>query len=173
MDISRLIIRDERAGDEATVHMINQAAFGREEEADLVDVLRATSDSLISLVASVEERVVGHILFSPVTVGIGLGPAGAMGLGPVAVLPDYQRRSIGSHLIDDGLRRCRETGYQAVFVLGHPEYYPRFGFRPAAEVGLYYKNHDFDPYFFVIELVPGSVVNLSGEVCFLPPFDDA
>jgi putative acetyltransferase len=96
-----------------------------------------------------------------------------MGLGPVAVLPEYHRQGIGSRLIDVGLQRCRRAGHGVVFVLGHPDYYPRFGFRPASADGFFYKKHEFDPYFFVLELEPGAIGELSGEVRYLPPFDEA
>lgn len=173
MNLSNLTIRDETAEDYAAVHTINRLAFDRAEEADLVDAVRAMSESLISLVALMGEEPVGHILFSPVKVHCESGSAGAMGLGPVAVLPDYQRQGIGSRLIEVGLQRCRQAGNGVVFVLGHPDYYPRFGFRPASEGGFFYKNHEFDPYFFVLEIEPGSTGKLSGEVRYLPPFEEA
>lgn len=171
MNLSNLTIRDETTEDQAAVHTINRLAFDRAEEAELVDAVRGMSKSLVSLVAVLTEEPVGHILFSPVEIHSESGSAGAMGLGPVAVLPEYQRLGIGSRLIEVGLRRCRQAGQSLVFVLGHPDYYPRFGFRAASEAGFFYKKPDFDLYFFVLELEPDTIGELSGEVRYLPPFD--
>lgn len=172
MILRNLQIRDEATADKAEVYRINYEAFGRREEAELVESLRATTRSLVSLVAVAEESPVGHILFTPVEVSTESDDVLAMGMGPVAVLPELQRKGIGSRLIEAGLDRCRKEGKSVVFVLGHPDYYPRFGFRPASEWGLYYKNHDFDPYFFVLKLLPVSTSRLSGEVRYLPAFDE-
>jgi putative acetyltransferase len=172
MNLSNLAIHEETAEDRAAVHTINRLAFDRAEEAELVDAVRRMSQSLLSLVARLGEEPVGHILFTPVEIHSESGSARAMGLGPVAVLPEFQRLGIGSRLIEIGLRKCRQAGHRVVFVLGHPDYYPRFGFRPAAEGGFFFKNHEFDPYFFVLELEPGATGELSGEVRYLPAFDE-
>jgi len=173
MNLNQVRIREEVAADKAAVYRINYEAFGRREEADLVDSVRATADSFLSLVAVLDGAPVGHILFSPVEVSAESDDTSAVGLGPVAVLPDHQRMGVGSRLIEVGLERCRQNGDGVVFVLGHQDYYPRFGFLPAAEGDLFYKNHDFDPYFFLIELVPGAAAKLAGEVRYLPAFDEA
>jgi putative acetyltransferase len=96
-----------------------------------------------------------------------------MGLGPIAVTPEFQRFGIGSRLIRVGINRCRIVGCQVIFVLGHSDYYPKFGFKPSSEIGCFYKSHDFDSHFFYLEVTPGAVSDLSGEVRYLPPFDDA
>ena len=173
MNRNQLRIREEVAADKAAVYRINQEAFGRREEADLVDSVRATAKSFLSLVAVMDDTPVGHILFTPVDVSTGSDSNSAMGLGPVAVLPDHQRMGIGSRLIDAGLERCRQNGCAVVFVMGHQDYYPRFGFQPAADWDLHYKTHDFDAYFFLTELMPGAAAMLSGEVRYLPAFDEA
>jgi len=136
-------IREEERGDRAVIRRINEAAFGRRDEADIVDKLRQSCTSLLSLVAIVEDLPVGHILFSPVTIenqapgfdGTG-APIQGMGLGPMAVLPEYQGAGIGSKLVREGLKRLRAASTPFVIVLGHPAYYPRFGFEPASRHGI-------------------------------------
>lgn len=167
-----LVIRGEEPADRERVFEVNAQAFETELEAKLVEALRGSVEPLISLVASVEERVVGHILFTPVTAGpVRQESALMMALGPMAVLPDFQNRGIGSRLVEEGLARCRALGAAAVFVLGHAEYYPRFGFAPAAPHGLHYRSRELDPYFMVLELQPGTLESLSGFVHFRPEFE--
>lgn len=168
-----LTIRIERTSDHSAVYEVNRLAFGRVEEADLVERIRPLTSEITSMVAVLEDVIIGHVLFSPVTVQNNPGGIAAMGLGPVAILPDYQRQGIGTRLTEVGLRQCKLSGCKIVFVLGHPEYYPRFGFRLAADGGFFFKDPGFDPYFFFLELEPGASSELSGEVRYLPPFDDA
>lgn len=125
-------IRDEEPGDVERIRDVNRRAFGQEEEGRIVDALRRRQMAQLSLVAADGREIVGHIMFSPVTVGRVLGS----GLGPMAVLPGHQRRGIGSQLVVAGIERLRYLGCPFVVVLGHPAYYPRFGFRPAAAFGL-------------------------------------
>ena len=117
------ILREETAADHAAVRQVVSLAFGHEVEADLVDRLRADGDVALSLVAADEERIVGHILFSPMR-----APFRALALAPVAVLPERQRQGIGSALIEAGLARAMSAGFEGVFVLGEPAFYGRFGF---------------------------------------------
>ena len=126
-------IREEQPDDAAAIRALHTAAFEGEVEAAIVDRLREGCPDLLSLVAVDGERVVGHVLFSPVTVDA--GPVG-MGLAPLAVLPEFQRRGIGSALVERGLATLRDRGCPFVIVLGHPEYYPRFGFERASVYGL-------------------------------------
>ena len=107
-----------------------RAAFGQDEEADLIEALRAAGDAAIALVAELEGAVVGQVMFSPMR-----EPAGCLGLGPVSVGPDLQRGGIGSTLIRAGIQRAREEGWRGIFLLGHAKYYPRFGFSPEAARG--------------------------------------
>lgn len=166
-----VLIREERPEDRPAVYKVNRSAFPTPAEADLVDALRPLADPLISLVAVVDGRVVGHILFTPVRV-VGEGSEGtALGLAPMAVLPEFQSQGIGSRLVHAGLDACRKLGHPVVFVLGHPDYYPRFGFEPAAPRGFHYRDPNFDPYFFVAELTPGGLDGLSGRVEYLPPIE--
>jgi putative acetyltransferase len=152
---------------------VNRRAFETELEARLVDEVRSLAEPLISLVAVLEDRVVGHILFSPVTVEDNTEGALTMALGPMAVLPELQRQGIGGKLVEAGLAGCRSLGTDAVFVLGHAEYYPRFGFRSALGAGCRYRDERFDPYFMVLELVPGTLASLAGKVVYVEPFEAA
>ena len=107
-----------------------RAAFGQDEEADLVEALHAAGDAAIALVAEQKGAIVGQIMLSPMR-----EPAGCLGLGPVSVAPDLQRGGIGSTLIRAGIQRAREEGWRGIFLLGHAKYYPRFGFSPDAAHG--------------------------------------
>ncbi len=166
-------IRSEEPGDHTQVFKVNSQAFETDLEAKLVEALRGSVEPLISLVAGVEDRVVGHILFTPVSVDQGSREGAAlMALGPMAVLPEFQNRSIGSRLVEEGLARCRALGTEAVFVLGHADYYPRFGFEPARRFALRYKSEELDPYFMVLELLPGALESVSGHVHYSPEFEE-
>lgn len=120
--------------DAGSVRMVHLAAFPGDDEAGLVDLLRDNGHLSVSIVAEENSGIVGHIAFSPVTVA-GLNVA-AVGLAPVAVLPEFQKQGIGSELIRAGLQACQEAGIRIVVVLGEPDFYQRFGFRPAHLVGL-------------------------------------
>jgi putative acetyltransferase len=207
------MIRPERRADEAGIRRVNEAAFGRPAEADLVDALRAAGAVIGSLVAEEEGEVVGHILFSPATLAshsesganplpdpdepngvaesgwpqgpIGVSPSAppqalgvALGegehpiaaLGPMAVLPAWQGRGVGSQLVRAGLDVCRAAGYDLVIVLGHRDYYPRFGFQPAPPLGIRWE-HGADRNFMVQALRPGALAGAGGVVRYRPEFD--
>ena len=125
---------------------------------------------MISLVAVDGESIVGHILFTPIALDSSGPPATVMGLGPMAVLPQWQRRGIGSMLVEAGLRECQEAGCQIVVVIGHPEFYPRFGFRPARAYGLRSEFDVPDEAFMAAELIAGALAGRSGLVRYLPEF---
>ncbi len=165
-------IRPEQPGDELGIADVNRAAFGQPVEAALVDELRKVADPYISLVADLDGEVVGHILFTPVEIRDEDERSSAIGLGPMAVHPDHQRCGIGSELVRAGLDECGRRSHPVVFVLGHPEYYPRFGFRPAPPLGLRFRSPEFDPAFMVAELVPGALSDRKGCVVYLPAFDE-
>jgi putative acetyltransferase len=166
-------IRPEQPGDESQIRIINQQAFGGDTEAALVDTLRQSGVSLISLVAEEEHQLIGHILFSPVTLsGQPRSPAIA-GLGPMAVLPQWQRRGIGSLLVTTGLAYCASAGYVAVVVLGHPAYYPRFGFMPASGFNINSEFNVPDEVFMVKELQNGALQDLTGIIQYQPAFKQA
>ena len=161
-------IRPEIEADRAAVRTVNEAAFETSAEARLVEVLRRRYPSLISLVAEVEGVVVGHILFSPVCLA-GHARLNLVGLAPMAVVPDHQRKGIGSALVRHGLAHCKARGSCAVVVVGHPEYYPRFGFVPAHRYGLECEYDVPADVFMVAELETGALDGLSGLV----RYDDA
>lgn len=155
--MSMITIRAEAAEDISSVRRVNEQAFGRTEEADLVDRLRAAARPYISLVAVSGAQVVGHIFFSPVTLEGKDDDSSMMGLAPMAVLPEYQNQGIGSQLVREGLKECQRAGCSAVVVLGHPEYYPRFGFVPASRKGLRCEYPVPDEAFMVTELKPDAL----------------
>ena len=130
-----ITIRPEGPENAARIRRINELAFGQPAEADLVEKLRQACSSSLSLVAE-DDAVVGHILFTPVVVESAERSVLGMGLAPMAVLPDRQRQGIGSQLVRRGLDILRERSCPFVVVVGHPEYYPRFGFEPASAHGL-------------------------------------
>jgi putative acetyltransferase len=162
-------IRLERSADAPTIHALHRAAFDSTTEANIVDALRRAGVELISLVAEDDGDIVGHILFSPVTMIAERGLR-ALALAPMAVLPGRQRRGIGSALVRAGLDECRRSGTEAVFVVGHPEYYPRFGFVRAADYGI---AAEFDvpaEAFMALELVDGVLREKTGVVYFHEAF---
>jgi putative acetyltransferase len=120
-----MIIREEAPNDRPQISQVVQAAFGRMAEAHLVEQLRAEGDSVIALVAVEQSQIIGHVMLSNMA-----APFKALGLGPVSVRPDRQRSGVGSALIREGLGQAREDGWHAVFVLGDPAFYRRFGFDP-------------------------------------------
>jgi len=170
--VALIEVRFERAHDAASVREVNDLAFGSPVEGQIVERLRAEPGS-ISLVATNNELVVGHILFTPVVIEppVGLSVAG---LGPMSVRPEDQRAGIGSQLIRAGLEACREHGYSAVVVVGHPEYYPRFGFEPAHTRGLTLPDFDVpQDVFMVVELEAGVRERLKGAVRYRSEFAEA
>jgi putative acetyltransferase len=168
--MSTVPIRAEQPQDAAAVREVNLRAFPTSAEADLVDALRAQVQPWISLVALQDGQVAGHALYTPVHVQSAV-PWAAMALGPMAVLPELQRRGIGSALIRAGLAGCRRIGHPVVFVLGHAEYYPRFGFAPAPPQGLTCDWPVPDDVFMVAELEPGALAGRTGRVKYHPAFD--
>ena len=162
-------IRTERAEDIPAVRQVNRSAFGTTLEADLVDALRQQARPIVSLVAVERDVVVGHILFSPVTLSSEPEVA-IMGLAPMAVVPTRQRHGIGSALVRAGLEACRRLGGTAVIVLGHPEYYPRFGFVPASTFGLVSEYDVPDDLFMAVELRAGALRGKAGMVRYHPAF---
>jgi putative acetyltransferase len=162
-------IRAEQPDDIDSVHQVNVRAFGRESEANLVARLRGSASTL-SLVAIELHQVVGHIFFSPVTID-GSGHDGLiLGLAPIAVMPEYQKRGIGSLLIRQGLEECAQFGTEAIVVLGAPDYYRRFGFMTAKEQSLKCEYDVPDEAFMVLELVQGALQNCAGIVRYRPEF---
>jgi putative acetyltransferase len=121
-------IRLETTADHEAIRHVNRLAFGQDDEAGIVDVLRNDGYARVSLVAEVSGKIAGHILFSDLPILTDSGTVSALSLAPMAVLPEYQKQGIGSALVQKGLEACRNQGYQIVVVLGHSHFYPRFGF---------------------------------------------
>jgi putative acetyltransferase len=165
-------IRAERPEDSDAIREVNERAFGSPAEADLVDRLRVAGKALVSLVATHDNRIVAHILFSPVTIANGPESCRAVGLAPMSVLPEYQNQGIGSRLVRDGLTACRRAALDIVVVLGHVNYYPRFGFDPAARHGLE-NEYGATEAFMVLEFRKGALEAVSGLVRFAPEFREA
>lgn len=162
-------IRPETDADRAAVRNVNRAAFPTEVEANLVDALRDGGYGRVSLVAEQAGTIVGHIFFSDLPIHTATGAISALSLAPMAVLPDHQRRGVGSRLVADGLLACRQAGHRIVLVLGHPEFYPRFGF--SADLARTLQS----PFgggaaWMALELVPGALAGVQGRVEYPPPF---
>jgi putative acetyltransferase len=158
----RVIIRQERPQDIAAIHEVNERAFDEALEAKLVDVLRTNDAVSLSLVAVADEQIVGRILFTPVLLETEGRLLEGVGLGPMAVLPDFQRIGIGTRLANEGLQKLRELGVLFVVVVGHPEYYPRFGFVPASRYGIRCEWEVPDEVFMILPLNAPALERVSG-----------
>jgi putative acetyltransferase len=165
-------IHQETEKDYPAVRKINESAFETTEEADLVDSLRNNPNYIpeLSLVAEDEGEVIGHILFTPINIIDIEVDHKLIALAPMAVLPKYQKKGIGSALIKAGFEKAQELGYKAVIVLGHPGYYPRFGFVPAEQFDIHPPVEEWKEAFFAKELESGSLKNVSGTVSYLKEF---
>jgi len=161
-------IRPESTTDFEAVHHVNQLAFGSELEGRIVARIREEASPVISLVAD-DDGLVGHILFSPVSRGE-RDSSIIMALGPMAVMPARQRQGIGSALVIAGLDACRDAGVGGVVLIGHPGFYPRFGFRPGSEFGLRSEFEVSDEAFMAMELTEHSLRTGTGMIHFHPAF---
>jgi putative acetyltransferase len=167
-------IRRERPEDIAVIRTVNETGFDQSTEADIIDALRDVCPDVLSLVAESDGEIVGHILFSPVTIEDGSQSRQGMGLAPVAVTPDRQRQGIGSELVQAGLEILRKQGCPFVIVLGHPAFYPRFGFVPASRYGLTSQWEGVpDAAFMVLVLDTSSVAGVTGVARYREEFDAA
>jgi putative acetyltransferase len=166
------VIRPEEPDDYAAIGEVNRVAFGQEDEARLVEALRRSSDYIpqLSLVGLIEGRIIGHILFSPVVIETPERDVPTLALAPMAVHPDFQRRGIGSALVREGLKVCQRLGHASVVVLGHPGYYPRFGFVPGLPRGIQPPFETPPGAFMVCELRPGALAGVHGTVRYPPVF---
>lgn len=164
--------RQELPTDIAAIRKVETMAFGRAKEAALVDSLRAAGALSLSAVAEVHGEIVGHISFSPVNIDGANTNCSALALAPMAVLPDWQRKGVGSVLLRWSLDECRQGGHQLVIVLGHPDYYPRFGFVRATPLGIHCPFEVPSEAFMLLELKPGILQSLAGTVRYRPEFAD-
>jgi putative acetyltransferase len=169
-----ITIRPEKPQDIPGVRHINELAFETPAEADVVDKLRQSCPDLLSLVAEDGDRLVGHILFSPAVIHGSGAKIEGMGLAPVVVHPDRQRRGIGSRLVRRGLEILKERGCPFVIVLGHPKYYPRFGFERASRYGLSSQWDGVpDEAFMIIVMDRKSVRGVRGVAKYREEFNEA
>ncbi|HET9219917.1 MAG TPA: N-acetyltransferase [Terriglobia bacterium] len=162
-------IRSERPDDRVAIREVHVRAFGDADAANLVDLLRERKKASISLVAVAGDKVVGHIMFSPITISQAPEDFRGIGLAPLAVLPEYQNRGIGSQLARAGLDVCVQGSYDVVVVLGHTSYYPRFGFSRAKDFGLDNEYNAADA-FMALELKPAALRGVRGLVRYAPEF---
>ena len=163
-------IREELPTDAAAVREINDRAFGQELEGRIVDALRTNGAAMLSLVATLDGRLVGHIVYSPIVIG---GNVPGAALGPMAVLPEHQGKGIGGRLILEGRRRLGTKGCPFVIVIGHETYYPRFGFVPAGGYGITCEWDVPDGAFMIQVLDPTGMDGVSGMAKYRAEFSMA
>ena len=163
-----LTIRPEAQDDYAAIRQVNEAAFEGRVEADLIEGLRTEGVVLLSAVAEIDRRIVGHTLFSRMWIEATAGLVPAAALAPVAVSPPHQRQGIGGGLIRYGLDTLRGAGERIVIVLGHPEYYPRFGF--SSELAAPLESPFPREAYMALELVPGALAGVRGPVRYAKAF---
>jgi putative acetyltransferase len=165
-----IVIRDETDLDREAIRQVHRLAFGRDNEARLVEALREGGYVRIALVAEKDGQVAGHILFSDLPILTDGGSVPALALAPLAVRPEVQHQGLGSALVRRGLEVCKERGHRIVVVLGHPTFYQRFGFSALAAARL---DSPFSgrESFMAVELVPGALNQISGKVVYPPPFE--
>lgn len=166
-----MIIRKETPEDIGPIRDVNISAFKVSHEADLIESIRKSATSLLSLVAEQNGQVVGHILFSPVRLDGSDKKLVLYGLGPMAVMPEWQKQGIGSRLVSDGLKRSAESGVDAVVVLGHPDFYPRFGFKTSRIYGIESEYNVPDNFFMVIELENDCLKGTGGTIKYHDAFN--
>lgn len=161
-----VLIRNERKNDYVEIRKINDLAFGQKNEGNMIEALRKTSDynASLSLVAEIKNKIVGHILFYPIKIKNEKKEYTVLSLAPMAVHPAYQNKGIGSKLVKRGLEIAKAIDFNAVIVVGHPNYYPRFGFIPASNWELQLPFDAPDNAFLALELKESTLKNGSGTV---------
>lgn len=162
-------IRPALAGDESGIAAVHRQAFPTDVESRLVALLIGRGKDRVSLVAETDGEIIGHVLFSPATIEWSDRPAvEGLGLAPLAVVPQWQRRGVGSTLMRAGMEACRKLGFPFVVLVGHPEYYPRFGFTPAGRNGLTCDFGSGDS--FQIAVLRGASIASGGDVRYASEF---
>jgi len=172
---NNLRIRPERPVDYPAIKIINDHAFGQTKEGLLIEKLRLEPAYIrdLSLVALINGKPAGHILFFPVNIVNGEKRIPSLSLAPMAVDPEFQNMGIGSKLVREGLLKAKASGFTSVVVLGHPTFYPRFGFFPASRWNISSPWDLPDDVFLAMELVKGALEGVSGRVVFSSVFNDA
>jgi predicted N-acetyltransferase YhbS len=170
-----IAIRPEHKDDYDSIKRINDEAFGQENEGLLVSALRKTSKYIpnLSLVAEMNNNIIGHILFYPLTIITKTGEKDVLSLAPISVLPKYQKKGVGYKLVKRGLDDCKKTNYDVVIVVGHPNDYPRFGFKPASKWKIQLPIDAPDEAFMAIELKEKTIEKYTGTVVFPKEYYDA
>ena len=170
----QIIIRSENSSDYNQITHVNDQAFEQPNEGRLITQLRALPDFIpdLSLVAEFEGQIIGHILFTISKVKWENDIFEMLCLAPMAVLPEFQKKGIGSKLVQEGLKRARALGYQSVNVLGHKNFYPKFGFRPASHWEIKAPFEVPDDVFMALELVDGALKGQKGVVHYAEPFKE-
>lgn len=169
-----ITLRKETKKDFPEIRKVNDIAFGRKAESKLIDLLRQKDEFVadLSIIAEHNEQIVGHILFTPVKIVSGSESFQTLCLAPMSVLPEFQQKSIGKLLVTQGLQVAKDLGYKSVVVLGHPSFYPKFGFEPASKWEIKSPFPAPDEAFLAIELAHNGLKNVKGKVVFPPEFDD-
>lgn len=165
-----VLIRQQQTADIPRIREVNIQAFRQPEEADLVDTLRKRCQEILELVALCGDEVVGHILFSPATIACRERTVTGAALGPMAVAPRHQRQGIGTELVKNGVSILRERGCPFLVVIGHPAFYPRFGFRPASQFGVHCDWDVPDAVFMLMVLAAEEMQGVKGRVTYRPEF---
>jgi len=166
-------VRREQHQDIAGIQEVNERAFGQGQEASVVAKLRENCQDILSLVALAGEKVVGHILFSPAVIEGEHGRLAGSSLAPLAVLPECQRQGIGSELAQAGVAKIRDGGCPYIIVIGHPEYYPRFGFEPASRFEITIEGEVPDEAFMILILDKKAMKGISGVARYRPEWAEA
>ncbi len=157
-------IRTEKPANYVKVRKLHLTSFPDQSEANLVDALRVGGDAVLSLVAENEEQIIGHVMFSKMR-----APFKALGLAPVAVLPDCRKQGIADQLIREGIRQAKLLGWEGIFVLGAVDYYQRFGFNLAEAKG--FQSPWAGPHFMAMPVQGSNLPEQSGRVDYAPAFD--
>ncbi len=167
-------IRKEEQKDYDKIRIVNDQAFGQPDEGRIVDKLRESCKEIVSLVAVSDNEIIGHIFFSPVTIETQTGFVKGMGLAPMAVLPEFQNRGVGSMLVNEGVRIIENMSCPFVIVLGHETYYPRFGFERASKFGLKCQWDGMpDDAFMVMIIDESAMKGISGIAKYRDEFNEA
>lgn len=167
-------IRPENNADIPRIYQVTELAFRQNNESELINKVRSSEAFIpgLSLVAVLNEQIIGHILFSKIHIQTAKGPKEVLSLAPMAVIPDHQQKGVGGQLIRAGLEEAAKSGFAGVLVLGHPGYYPRFGFQPAADFGIECPFPAPAEAWMALELIPGGLKNKAGMAVFPEVFND-